>query len=264
MSLALVILLGIIQGLTEFFPVSSSGHLVLFQNLFGLHEPQILADVILHVGTLLSLFVFLRKELGDILRSIWLFCLNPKKNLSDPNIRLVLALIVASIPAVLAGYFFSAFFESLFSSLLAVGVSLLATGGFLFLTKFARERKVDWLTHPLIIGILQAAAIVPGFSRSGLTIGGALLLGWRRTDAARFSFLLSIPAILGASLYQLNRVQTVSPSWGILLPGALAAAVSGYLALVFLMALINRRKFHSFSVYVIFAGIVALIASFVV
>ncbi|MFQ6069668.1 MAG: undecaprenyl-diphosphate phosphatase [Candidatus Aminicenantales bacterium] len=262
MSFVEIVLLGIIQGLTEFFPVSSSGHLVLFQNLFGLREPQILADVMLHVGTVISLLIFLRRDLVDLSRSLIRFAGAPKQKIKDPQIKILFYLLIASLPTALIGYFFHDFFISLFASLRAVGAALLITACFLFATRFARERGKETFLHPFLIGILQGAAIVPGFSRSGLTIGGALMLGWKRGTAARFSFLLSIPAILGAALFELKTAEAASLPWSLLLAGTAVAAITGYFALVFLVRLINRGKFFSFAFYCFFAGAGALIISF--
>ena len=262
MSFAGIIVLGIIQGLAEFFPVSSSGHLVLFQNLFGLKEPQIFVDVMLHVGTLLSLFIFLRQELFELGRGFWLFMGNPKTYYSDPRVKLVFALAIASVPTALLGYLFRGFFESLFASLRAVGLALIFTGFFLFLTKYARNGRRDLFFHPLIIGILQGVAIVPGFSRSGLTIGGAMFLGWKKEEAARFSFLLSIPAILGAAIFQIGRIDAGSQPWAIIIAGTLVSAIFGYLALALLVSVINKGKFYAFSFYCLLAGITAIACSF--
>jgi undecaprenyl-diphosphatase len=264
LSYAKIVLLGIIQGLTEFFPVSSSGHLVLFQNLFGLKEPQILVDVMLHLGTLLSLLAFLRKDLLALFQAFFLFIRNPKKGFQDPEMKLLSALILASLPTVFIGYFFSGFFESLFASLRIVGLALIITGAYLFLTKYAKEKKKNFFSHPLLIGVLQGIAIVPGFSRSGLTIGGALYLGWKREEAARFSFLLSIPAILGATLFQLSKTDMVSQSWPLILTGVFVSAVFGYTALALLVSIINRGKFHSFSYYCFLAGSTAVVFSFLI
>ena len=264
MSLFEIILLGIIQGLTEFFPVSSSGHLVLFQNLFGLREPQLFADIMLHVGTLISLFIFLRREILELIQSFGRFCLNPRKNISDPNIRLILFLVLASVPTALIGYFFYGFFEPLFASLRTTGCALLVTGTFLFLTQKAREKKKKNFFHPLLIGTLQGIALVPGFSRSGLTIGGALFLGWRKKDSAQFSFLLSIPSIIGSAFFELQKADLNSQTWIILSVGALIAAIFGLLALIFLVRLILKGKFHTFSFYCFFIGTAAIIASFLI
>jgi undecaprenyl-diphosphatase len=264
LSFIQIVLLGIIQGVTEFFPVSSSGHLVLFQSLFGLKEPQIFVDVMLHVGTLFSLIVYLRKELCELAKGFWLFIKKPKMYYADPRIKLLFALAVASIPTVIIGYLFSDFFESLFASLRTVGFALIVTGCYLFLTKFAKEKQKNFLSHPFIIGMLQGAAIVPGFSRSGLTIGGAMFLGWKREEAARFSFLLSIPAILGAALFQFGKIDTSSQSWPIIITGVVVSALFGYLALALVVSVINRGKFYAFSFYCFLAGITAIAFSFII
>jgi len=262
LSYSAIILLGIIQGLTEFFPVSSSGHLVLFQNLFGLREPQIFVDVMLHMGTLISLFVFLRRELCELVKGFLLFVRRPKMYHADPRMKLLFSLAVASIPTAFIGYVFSDFFESLFASLRAVGLALLFTGCYLFLTKYAQEKQKNFGLHPFIIGILQGAAIVPGFSRSGLTIGGAMFLGWKREEAARFSFLLSIPVILGAALFQFGKIETSSQPWSIIIIGIVVSAAFGYLALALLVSVINKGKFYAFSFYCFLAGIAAVAFSF--
>ena len=263
MTLITIALLGIIQGLTEFLPVSSSGHLVLFQNIFGLKEPQIFADVMLHVGTLISLFVFLRQELLQLFKGFFLFLKAPRKNFDEPRIKQIFALAVASVPTFFIGYFFSDFFESLFASLRTVGLALIFTGCYLFLTKWAKRRPRNFLSHPFVIGILQGAAIVPGFSRSGLTIGGALFLGWSREDAARFSFLLSIPAIGGAAVFQWGKIDPGSQPWPIIFIGVVVSAIVGYIALTLLISIIHKGKFHAFSYYCFVAGITAITFSFV-
>jgi undecaprenyl-diphosphatase len=254
--------LGIIQGLTEFLPVSSSGHLVLFQNLLGMKEPQIFLDVMLHVGTLLSLLVFLRKEIFSLIMGLLHFLKSPKTFHQDPRIKMLFALAVASVPTAVIGYLLSDYFESLFASLRTVGFALMVTGIFLFLTKYAREKRRNFLGHPFIIGILQGAAIIPGFSRSGLTIGGAMFLGWKREEAARFSFLLSLPAILGAALFQHGKIGSTSQPWTIIITGVAISAIFGYLALALLVSIINRGNFYKFSFYCFLIGSTAIIYSF--
>jgi undecaprenyl-diphosphatase len=253
-----VILLAFIQGLTEFFPVSSSGHLVIFQHIFGFQEPQIFLDVMLHVGTLLSLLVFLRFEIRDIFLSLVRYGFHLKKGWVDLHYRRLIYLITASIPTFLIGYFFSGFFESLFESPRPVGLALLGTAFFLFVTRFASRRSERFPAHPLLIGVFQGAAIVPGFSRSGFTIGSALLLGWKREQAARFSFLLSIPAILGASLFQYLKIDSASQPWPLILAGVLVSAAAGYAALVFLYKIVQHGRFHFFAYYCLAAALLIL------
>lgn len=259
MSLIKIVILGIIQGITEFFPISSSGHLVLAQNLLGLKDPQLLVDVMLHFGTVISLLIFLRKEIAEIFISLIQFFKNPTVKTKDPNIVLVFSLVLASVPTFLIGYFFSRSLESLFESPKAVSFALMMTALFLFFTKFAQKKKVKIPWHPFIIGVLQGTAIVPGFSRSGLTIGGALFLGWERKKAARFSFLLSIPAILGASLFQLQKSVVSIQPWGIIIIGVLVSALVGYFSLVFLVKIINRGKFYLFSFYCAVIAVLGII-----
>lgn len=221
-------------------------------------------DVMLHTGTLISLVVYLRKELSELIKGFWLFLRKPKMYFADARIRQILALAIASIPTVIIGYFFSDFFESLFSSLRTVGLALILTGIYLFFTKSTKEKKKNLFFHPLIIGILQGIAIVPGFSRSGLTIAGAMFLGWKREEAARFSFLLSIPAILGAALFQLGKTDIGTQIWPTIITGVAVSALFGYLALTLLVSVINKGKFYVFSFYCFAVGITAIAFSVVI
>jgi undecaprenyl-diphosphatase len=259
LSLIKIIILGIIQGITEFFPISSSGHLVLAQNLLGLKEPQLLVDVMLHFGTVISLLIFLRKKIAEVVISLVLFFKKPSSKTKDPNMVLVFSLVVASIPTFLIGYFFHHPLESLFGSPKAVSLALMITALFLFFTKFAQQKREKIPLHPFIIGVLQGVAIVPGFSRSGLTIGGALFLGWERKKAAQFSFLLSIPAILGASFFQLQKSVVSTQPWGIIIIGVLVSALIGYFSLAFLVKIINRGKFYLFSFYCAAVAVLGII-----
>jgi len=177
----------------------------------------------------------------------------------DPDMVTLFSIILASIPTFLIGYFFSDALESLFESPRSVLVALLGTAVFLLLTRFTKPKKVRIPLHPILIGILQGAAIIPGLSRSGMTIGGALFLGWDRKKAARFSFLLSIPVILGASIFQLQKVELSAQPWGVILAGIAAAALTGYFALVFLVRIIDHGKFYVFAYYCAVVAILGLI-----
>jgi undecaprenyl-diphosphatase len=175
---------------------------------------------------------------------------------------MLFALAVATVPTAVIGFLLSDFFESLFASLRTVGFALTATGFYLFLTKYAREKPRNFFGHPFIIGILQGVAIIPGFSRSGLTIGGALFLGWKRAEAARFSFLLSIPAIFGAALFQYSKIGGGTQPWAIIITGVVVSAIFGYLALVLLVSVINKGNFYAFSFYCFLIGSTAIVYSF--
>lgn len=267
MDILHAIFLGLIQGLTEFIPVSSSGHLVISRDILGVEEAGLAFDVILHLGTLVAVFTYYWKDILMLARDFFkLLCqlavypfVSAKPVLyskRDPYRILLLMLIVATIPTALIGFLFSDLFKSLFDSVHFVGYTLLITGGILWLSnKMLRERKqmkdmTVW--DAVVVGIMQGAAITPGISRSGTTIFGGLLRGFNRELATRFSFLLSIPAILGAVVLEGRHViqggavvQEIIP----VLFGFIAAALSGYFAIRFLIQLISKQKIHYFSYY---------------
>jgi len=257
-------LLAVLQGLTEFFPVSSSGHLVVLQHFFGLQEPQILFDTLLHTGTALALIIYLRRELLQMALALLRWG-EKKASPEDKEARRLLGhLIIATIPIVIIGYIGADFFESLFISLKTVGLALMVTAVFLYWTKNTRPRlTTETFGQAIIIGLLQAAAIVPGLSRSGLTIGGGLYLGLSRERAARFSYLLSLPAILGASFYQLLKQGNFleSHQTSTYLIGLIVATGVGYLALVFLTRLVKEGKFYLFSIYCFALGLLVFLFS---
>jgi undecaprenyl-diphosphatase len=264
LTLLQAVILAFLQGVTEFFPVSSSGHLVILQHLFGLQEPQILFDTLLHTGTALALLVYLRHELFQMIAALIRFRQREVHPEDTEALRLLGHLIIATFPIVIIGYLGSDFFERLFVSLRTVGVALMGTAIFLFLTKKTQPRQAtETAGQAFIIGLLQAAAIVPGLSRSGLTIGGGLYLGLPRERAARFSYLLSLPAILGASLYQLVKQGGLKNNneLYIYLIALVLATLVGYLALVFLTRLVKEGKFYLFSIYCFGLGLLVFLFS---
>ena len=197
------ILLGVVQGLTEFLPVSSSGHLVIFENLLGFKEPEILLDASLHLGTLLAVCIYFRSDLKKMIQELWAWVAPGSQNGAlGPHALLALMVVVGSIPTAFIGLIFKDPLEALFSSVTTVGVMLLVTGVIVGVTKFISRNHGKWdqvgIWMALAIGTVQGLAIIPGISRSGSTIVCALLLGLNRETAGRFSFLLSIPAIIGA------------------------------------------------------------------
>ncbi|MDG1480969.1 MAG: undecaprenyl-diphosphate phosphatase [Myxococcota bacterium] len=244
------ILLGVVQGLTEFLPVSSSGHLVLFHSFLGASGDQVMFDLVLHVGTLLPVLVVYREDLLGIVRDVFA---GEVPFLERRGVRLLLLMIVGTIPTGIIGLLLEDVFEQLFSNVLSVGIALGVTGFVLWSTRYASPGKQDERTMPvwkaIVIGLAQGAAITPGISRSGSTIAAALLLGLDRETAARYSFLLSIPAISGAFILKLGDVEGGDVSLLPLIVGFVAAAVSGYLALRFLIGLVRRGDFSRFSWY---------------
>jgi len=274
MNLPEAILLGIVQGLTEFLPISSSGHLVLFQRLFGLREAELFFDIAVHVGTLVAVLAVFWRDVAAIAKALLQLCLLipdreaiREKWRTDPHVRLGLFVAVGSIPTAVLGLLFHRIAEELFASVSIVGWMLMVTGLLLWSTR-RRNRdaagsgsRSPTVVLALIIGIVQGLAIIPGISRSGSTIGTAILLGLDRELAARFSFLLAIPAISGAALIGLKDFQNTphSPLLFALL-GAIASCLVGYLALRYLIHLVRRGQLHYFAPYCWIVGIVAVVA----
>jgi undecaprenyl-diphosphatase len=248
------ILLGILQGLTEFLPVSSSGHLVIVQSLLpGFDGPAVAFDVLLHAGTLAAVLIYFRHDLISIAKE----CFRPGKG----GLHLPLLLIVGTVPAALVGVYFADAIEPLFAAPRFASAGLIVTS---FLLYFAwrigtgGNRSMETLTIPaaLLIGVLQAVAIVPGISRSGATIAAGIFLGLSGQEAARFSFLLSIPAITGAFLLESGALKE-SEALITYIAGALAAALIGWASIAILMKLLGRGKLLPFAVYCLVLGILS-------
>jgi undecaprenyl-diphosphatase len=266
------LILGITQGLTEFLPVSSSGHLVLVPEFFNLSAPTLGFDILVHVATLLAVLGYFIRDVQKIVMSL----VAPSR-LSRQDVkywrRLFVWLVIGSVPAAIAGFGFGRFFEDLFDSTLAVGIFLLVTSLLLWGADFALGRvrresaQLDKMrtADAIIIGCFQALAIAPGLSRSGSTIAAGVFLGFDRPTAARFSFLLSIPAIFGAFLANLGGVGEgfAGASAGAYVTGALAAAVTGFLAVYLLMRYVKKHQFRLFGIYTAVLGVLVIVLSVV-
>lgn len=258
MSFWEAILLGIVQGITEFLPVSSSGHLALFTAILGndqLPADNFLFTILLHAATAIATIIVFRKDIVEILIGIF--------NKEQPQSRAFIRYIVVSmIPAVVIGLFFEAQITALFkTNLVLVGAMLCLTAVLLFFTDKASNKKQP-ITYKiaLLIGIAQAVAILPGISRSGATIAVALLIGVNRPQAARFSFLMVIPLILGSmvkSILDQGTAANISIDILTLSVGFLAALVSGVLACTWMIALVKRSKLSYFAIYCLVVGITA-------
>ena len=255
------IFLGVVQGLTEFIPVSSSGHLVFFQSLFGFKKPQLLFDIMLHLGTLMAVGVYFRHDLWEMARGMRRSLMEKRL---DPSARLLVWIVLATIPTGLMGILFMDWFESLFSKPRIVGGMLLITGLLLWLTRLPKKegRKIEKMTwiDSILIGIAQGIAIIPGISRSGTTIATGLFRGLDRELAGKFSFLLSIPAILGATVLEFRKMGSPGEA-GINLLGMAVAFGVGIFSLKFLMKIIKNGRVSVFSYYCWAVGLVIIFAT---
>lgn len=243
------VLLGLIQGLTEFLPVSSSGHLVIAQTLLGIEADMLTFDIFVHVGTLVAVFAAFWQDIWSILKR--------------PFCRFTALILIACIPTGLMGLLLDDLFASLFSSIIAVACALIVTGILLLLSdRYNGHKTIEQMSglDALFVGVLQGIAIVPGLSRSGTTIFASLLRGLTRKDAARFSFLVSIPVILGAALKEFLELDSGGIS-GVYWLGAAVAALSGYAAIRFFLRLLEKRNMKYFSYYVWVVAAAVLISS---
>ena len=268
MTILEAIVLGILQGITEFLPVSSSGHLVLMQRFLGIKESQVFFDVMLHFGTLGAVIIVYHQLIGSLIRTGFStlfqadFYRRPRLTVSNtPHLKLIWLLLLGSIPTGLIALLFRDTLESIFGKPMVVAGMLIITGLILQLSRFGQKRRQTgtplqaW--HTPLIGIAQGLAIIPGISRSGSTISLSLLLGLSSQTAAQYSFLLSIPAILGAVVLKLKDAEAITIAPTVIVVGALTSFIVGYIALRFLLAMLNRGKFSVFSYYCFALGIIA-------
>lgn len=263
--IVIAIIFGIVQGLTEFLPVSSSGHLALGRMLFpGFQPPGLLFEILLHVATAFAIIIFLRKDIMQILTSV----IKPGRN--DNNLdgaRLLGMIIISSIPTAALGLGLKGFAEDAFSSKFILAGAYFVTATLLLMTMFLKPGKRDIneirISDALIIGVIQGLAVIPGISRAGSTIAVAIFLGVLPIAAARFSFLISLPAIFGATLLELKTlISTVSEIPSSLIPyalGMITAGVVGYIALKVLFAVTGKMKLNLFAPYCYLLAIAILL-----
>ena len=290
MSVFQAIFLGIVQGLTEFLPVSSSGHLAIFQNLFHIDTGGSVAfDVMLHVGTLLVVFLVYWKDIRKLIAEAFRMigdCFHNLKILVMPNNteqtkqyrmiirtnyrKFVALVIVSTIPTALIGYFGKKLIEDAASTLIVPGICLLITGVLLYLSDRVENcwkipKDVSW-GEGILIGIAQGFATLPGISRSGTTISACTFCGFERKFAVKYSFILSIPAILGAAVLELKDLagETMSASQvGSYVGGMIAAAIFGYISIRIVGQVVLKRKMKYFSYYCFAVGVFAIVGQFI-
>jgi len=256
-----LILLGLVQGLTEFFPVSSSGHLVIAKYFLKLHLPGAVFEAFLHFGTVLAVILLFRKEIKGLVISFFnsiykLFQGENILNIFKNNLSSKLAwfLVISTMPAAIIGYTCSSYFEILFSKPMIASFMLMITGTLIWFGNknyLEGNKNISEITYKdaIFIGIAQAIAIFPGISRSGLTVIAGLSRNLDREFAARYSFILSVPIILGASIFKMRELSSLNIELSILILSGLVAAISSYGAMKIFIGLLKNRKIYFFSYY---------------
>lgn len=272
MSYFEAVILGLVQGLAEFLPISSSGHLALLQQAFGVSEDKVLLfAVLLHVGTLISVFIIYWKDIWALIVELCLtikdLCTGKGLRLAERPVRkLGVMIIVATIPTAVIGLVFSDFFDSLYTSVIPIGVGLIITGFLLVLAEKMGEgnRGIQQMNfrNAIFIGLVQGVAICPGISRSGSTLFGSLICNLDRKFAVKFVFLISIPSILGSAVLETPaaiEAGVTAAELGPILVGMLVAAVSGLVAIKTMIKIVSDKKLSYFSYYVWVLGVIVVL-----
>lgn len=290
MDLIKSIIMGVVQGVAEFLPISSSGHLAIFKHILGMEDPSLLFDVMLHFGTLVAIFIAFWKDikelivegfgiLGDFFVNLFCFLVNLfckdkkqyKQIVRTPYRRFVMLVIVSTIPTGIMGILFSDIIESFSATLLMPGIFLVVTSIILTTADRVRVGKKDENTASYgnagFIGIAQGLATMPGISRSGTTITACLLCGFKKEFAVKYSFIMSIPAVLGAVVLeikdafgmQIDSIQMVN-----YLVGTVIAAVVGYICIKTMLVIVRGKKFKYFAYYCFIIGVIAIAANFMI
>ncbi len=265
------LIMGLVQGLTEFLPISSSGHLVIFGQILNINISDGNAfSVLLHLATFISVCIVYYKDVVELVKEFFLMIADifrGKFNLDRPYRRMLVMLIIATIPAVVVGFLFKLLdLDSVLSSLMTVSIMLLFTSALMYAVDKFNDNNFDAsnakFKSAFYVGIAQACALMPGLSRSGSTITAARALGYKKEFAIKFSFLMSLPAIIGAAVLE-GADLIMSGGFSVelmpLVVGFLAAAISGVLAIKFLINLLNKNKFYIFSIYCAIVGIIGIL-----
>jgi len=256
------IILSIVQGIAEWLPISSSGHLAILQYFFNFSDLSF--DVFLHFASILAVIFVFRKDILDLL--------NFKEK---QNIKYLLLIVIAMIPAALVGYFLRGMISSVFSKILFVGIFFIINGILIFSTRFIKERKKSRKTNKkekrknpslfnsLIIGFVQVFSLLPGISRSGLTISAGLFTGLKKEDAIKFSFLLAIPVVLGATVFEAKNISLIDINPEVLIISFIITFLASLLSIFLVKKTIKTNKFYLFGIYTFILGLVVLIFSLI-
>lgn len=275
MNFVQAILMGIVQGLSEFLPVSSSAHLVFTSNFYKVFKnipivaqsnEEVFFDIMLHLGTLIAVLIFFRKDVLDILLALISAC--KKRDFSEHKAKLALYIIVGTLVTIALALPFNEIAEHLVYHPALVGGLLIITGGVLFFSEYLSKKKDNKsdrvnLKQALLIGLAQGVAVLPGFSRSGWTMATGLFTGLDRQTAARYSFLLSIPIILGASMVypiiKIDVAEAVGYNWFAILVGTVVSGIVGYLCIKYFMKFISKFSLNVFGYYCVIMGVFTLV-----
>lgn len=273
MDILQAIIIGLVQGLTEFLPVSSSAHLIFVQQALGLTDVPLAFDVLLHAGTLVAVFIYFYNDIIQMIKGFFLSLIDLKEGKfmseikRDPYKKLAWLTIIATIPIGVVGLLFNDVVEELFGGLTVPAFLLLITGCLLYFSQRMNSGKINVQNistkEALVMGCGQALAILPGLSRSGTTIASGLFVGLDKEFAAKFSFILSIPAILGAAVVQLKDLSGANIELSAYVAGFIVAVISGYIAISFLLKLVRERSLDIFAFYCWIVGIVILVGSLI-
>ena len=244
------LILGVLQGIAEFLPISSSGHLVIMQSALGIQQPGNEFEIVVHLGTLASIIVVFFKDIKNILFSM----------IKNENHNLIYFIMIGTFPSIIVGLGFKNQIRALFEDVFSVGIALIFTGIFLFFSRFFNVKDKQLSTSKaVVIGLFQSIAIIPGISRSGMTITSALLLGLNSNDAAKFSFLLAIPAITGAGIITMidagNQILIRTDAAMI---GFISSFIVGVLSLKWLLKILEKGDFYYFGIYCLLLGLVVV------
>ena len=273
MDILQAIIIGLVQGLTEFLPVSSSAHLIFAQQALGVADVGLTFDVLLHVGTLVAVFAYFYNDIINMINGFLLSLIDLKEGKfiseikKDPYKKLAWLTILATIPVGVVGVLFNDLVEEMFTGLTIPAFLLLVTGCLLYISQRMNSGRINVQNmstkEALIMGCGQAIAVLPGLSRSGTTIAAGLFAGLDKEFAAKFSFILSIPAILGAAIFQLKDLSGGSVEIGACIAGFIVAAVSGYLAISVLLKIVREKSLDIFAYYCWIVGLVVLVGSLI-
>lgn len=273
MDIFQAIIIGLVQGLTEFLPVSSSAHLIFAQQALGVSDVGLAFDVLMHVGTLVAVIVYFFNDIVNMIKGFLLSLVDLKNGnfmgeiKKDPYKKLAWLTILATIPVGVVGVLFNDIIESMFKGLTIPAFLLLVTGCLLYASQRMNSGRIDvrnvTIKEALIMGCGQALAVLPGLSRSGTTIAAGLFAGLDKEFAAKFSFILSIPAILGAAVFQLKDLSGGSVEIGACIAGFVVAVISGYLAISVLLKIVREKSLDIFAYYCWIVGLIVLIGSLI-